>query len=191
MILTASISVEIFAFLLTRDHDTLRMMITMIAAMAHNNVIADESGIPWQGHLPRDVAYFRETTMGSTIIMGAGVYKEFEKPLSGRNNIVVTHATELREGFVAAHSIEEALDLTHDEDCYIIGGGSIYAQCMKFADRLLITNVHASFEGSVFFPKINVLQWKEANRICHAADSDNAYDLCFITYLRQNAKSDV
>ena len=43
-------------------------MISLIAAVASNRVIGARGALPW--HLPRDLAHFKRTTLGKTVIMG-------------------------------------------------------------------------------------------------------------------------
>jgi dihydrofolate reductase len=61
-------------------------------------------------HLPGDMKYFRETTMGKMLIMGRKTLESLPggKPLTGRKTIVLTHRADFAvEGAVIAHSIEE------------------------------------------------------------------------------------
>ena len=62
--------------------------ISLIAAVARNNVIGADQSIPWR--IPSDFAWFKETTMGKPMIMGRKQFETFPKPLAGRPHIVVT-----------------------------------------------------------------------------------------------------
>ncbi len=44
------------------------MMISMIAAMAHDRVIGLDNQMPW--HLPADLAHFKRVTLGKPVLMG-------------------------------------------------------------------------------------------------------------------------
>jgi len=57
------------------------------------------------------------------------------------------------------HSIEHALDTAeyyndNDLEVFVIGGGSVYKQFLKYCQRLYITRVYKDFEGDSFFPEI-------------------------------------
>lgn len=152
-------------------------MISMIVAMAKNRVIADDSGIPWQGDLPADVKHFRDTTEGATVLMGRKVYEEFNQPLENRRNLVLTHQmqSELRPGFEAIATIEAVLELAKTEPLYIIGGSSIYTQFLPFTDQLIISTLDAEFEGNVIFPEFNQADWHVHDERHVPADADNCY----------------
>ena len=69
-------------------------------------------------------------------------------------------------------------------DIMVIGGAEIYAQAMRFATRLEITQIHAAPPGDTRFPEIDPAIWREAARTAHPAgpNDDAAYDL--VTYRR-------
>ncbi|MFN9943923.1 MAG: dihydrofolate reductase, partial [bacterium] len=62
--------------------------------MATNRVIGDRGKIPW--HLPEDLRWFKELTMGGTLLMGRVTYDSIGKPLPGRVTIVMSR----RDGLV-------------------------------------------------------------------------------------------
>ena len=104
--------------------------------------------------------------------MGRKTYESFGKrPLPKRNNIVITRNMDyVANGCTVYHSLEEALSAVSDKNkVFIIGGGDIYRQAMKYADEILLTeiidknknlNLFPLFKGTVFFPEINENEWK-------------------------------
>jgi len=157
-------------------------MISMIAAVAENRVIGNKNTIPW--HLPADFKYFKETTLGKTIVMGQNTFKSIgEKPLPGRKHIILTLDQNYiaPENCVIAHSIDQVMELIKDElEVFICGGASVYQQFLPLSQKLYITEVHASPEGDTFFPEINVQEWKETSRINNKADDKNKFDYSFV-----------
>ena len=88
------------------------MKISIIVAASENNVIGRNNDLPW--HLPADMKYFKDTTMGHCVVMGR---KNFESippkysPLVGRTNIVITRQKDYKaDGAVVVNSIEEAIE---------------------------------------------------------------------------------
>jgi dihydrofolate reductase len=69
----------------------------------------------------------------------------------------------------------------------VIGGAEIYAQAMRFATRLEITQIHLAPEGDTHFPTIEPAVWREASRTAHPAgpNDDAPYD--FVSYLKMNS----
>ena len=64
------------------------MIISQIVAASLNNVIGKSNALPW--HMPTDMAYFKEKTLGHHIVMGRKNYEAEGKALPGRSNIVLT-----------------------------------------------------------------------------------------------------
>ncbi|AVK96794.1 dihydrofolate reductase [Lysinibacillus sphaericus] len=127
-------------------------MISLIVAHDHNHVIGYENGMPW--HLPGDLQYFKEKTMGKPMIMGRKTFESIGRPLPGRRNIVVTRDANYRaDGIETATSIEEALALAGDvPEIMIIGGEQIFRLSMELTDRIYITKINHAFKGDTFFP---------------------------------------
>ena len=162
------------------------MTISMIAAMANNRVIGRGNTIPW--YLPADTAYFRQTTLGHPVIMGSKTFASIGRPLSGRVNIVLSKNKDLRiPGCVITRSltiaIEEA-EKTGDGECFVIGGGAVYAEALPLAHRLYLTEIDAEIEGDTFFPEFDKDEWREVSRERHSADEQNVYAMDFVVYER-------
>lgn len=153
-------------------------MISMISALAENRVIGNKNTLPW--HLPADFKYFKEKTLGKTIILGLNTFKSIgEKPLPGRKHVILNKDTNysVPENCYLATSIEQSLEIakklameTGQEEIMICGGASVYAQFLPLAQKLYLTYIHASFEGDTFFPEINMNEWKEVSREDHEPD---------------------
>jgi len=153
------------------------MTIILLAAVGAHHVIGREGEMPW--HLPEDLAHFKATTMGHTLIMGRKTYDSIGRALPGRRTIVMTrqigwHAPSVE----VAHSLAEALALAGPTEVFIVGGGEVYQQAMPFADRLMLTEVEQSPEGDVVFPTIDPAHWRETVRQAHEGFS-------FVTYERK------
>src|SRR5665213_4637256 len=101
-------------------------MIRFIAALDSKNGLANDHGIPWQGRLPTDVAYFRIKTLYGNVMMGYGWYTEQKLPLPERRNLVATTKAEpLREGFELVQDAREFLKATN-EDIWVGGGAALF-----------------------------------------------------------------
>ena len=166
------------------------MTISIIAAASENNVIGKKNQLPW--HLPSDMKYFRDTTMGHCVIMGRKNYDstpEKFRPLPGRTNIIVTRQNKFSApGCMVVNSIEEALEEVkkkNETEAFIIGGGEIFRQSMHLADKIYLTKVHAEIEGDVYFPEINNEEWKVESAQRFKADEKNKYDYSFLILMRK------
>lgn len=137
-------------------------MLTLIAAVAKNNVIGKDGKTPWD--IPEEMALFKQETMGHPVIMGRKTYDSIGRPLPGRRMIVVSHTLRPMSSpeLVVCPSIPEALkELESAQPAFVIGGQQIYAQMMPFADELSISHLKEAYEGDSFFPPIELNTWKE------------------------------
>jgi dihydrofolate reductase len=61
-----------------------------IAAMSLNRVIGSGNRIPW--HLPEDFRWFKQQTMGGTLVMGRRTFESIGRPLPGRTTVVLSRS---------------------------------------------------------------------------------------------------
>lgn len=160
-------------------------MLSLIAAIAQNNVIGKDNKLVW--HMPADMRFFRNTTMGHTLIMGRKTFESFGKPLPGRKSIVITRQKDWQYiGVVVVHSLEDAIKIAPaDEEVFIIGGAEIYRQAMPNCRKMYLTIIHHDFEGDTHFPLIDFSQWNLTSDEKHLADEKNPYDYSFRVYERK------
>lgn len=171
------------------------MRLAMIVAQAENRVIGRDNKMPW--YLPEDLKYFKRTTMGKPIIMGRKTFESIGKPLPGRRNIVVTRDTDWHhEGVVVCATLDEALEqaeaqvlIDDGDEAVVIGGAEIYRQLLARADRLYLTQVHATVEGDACFPEFNADEWVERGRDDFEAVEPNPYPYSFIILDRRGAQA--
>ena len=157
------------------------MVISMIAAMDKNRLIGNGPDIPWQ--LPADRRHFRDMTIGKPVVMGRKTFETLKRPLGKRQNIILTRNTAYKtpEGCIVTHSVEEVLNICKDsEELMICGGAPIYEAFLAHADRLYLTQVHATFEGDVYFPAFDMEAWREVKRIDGESDEKNPYSYSFL-----------
>lgn len=144
--------------------------IALVVAAAENHVIGRDGGLPW--HLSDDLKYFKRVTMGRPLIMGRKTFDSIGRPLPGRLNIVVTRDPSYQpDGITVCHSLADALRAarqraTEDsvDEVMIIGGGQIYADSIDLADRVYLTEVHATVDGDTVFPEMPTDSWHEVSR---------------------------
>ena len=123
--------------------------------------VYDDWGIGCEGTQPvalsADRKFFRETTRGSAVILGRRTLEDFpgKKPLPGRVNIVLTHSSELPQGFVAAPDLARAAQAAEGKRTFVIGGGSVYAQMLPLCDKAWVTKVHTQVACDTFFPNLD------------------------------------
>jgi dihydrofolate reductase len=159
-------------------------MLSIIVAAARNNAIGNNNELLW--HMPADLKFFKETTLGHPVIMGRKTYESVGKPLPKRRNIVITRNADFSaEGVEVCHSLEEALGLLDEtEENFIVGGAEIYKMSLPYCDRIYFTRIEGDFEADTFFPSFDPEEWQLKREEKHAADDKNPYDYSFLTYER-------
>ncbi|NOU51506.1 type 3 dihydrofolate reductase [Pseudoalteromonas sp. JBTF-M23] len=158
------------------------MIISMIAAMAHNRVIGQDNQMPW--HLPADLQHFKRVTMKKPVVMGRKTFESIGRPLPGRRNIVITrNDTYQAQGIEVVNSPEAALALLSDvEEIMIIGGGHVYEQFLPMCERLYLTFIDLDVEGDTCFPDYTkVANWQVLEEQNCSADEKNLYNYKFVT----------
>jgi len=163
----------------------IRRNISIIVAIAQNNVIGKDNRLLW--HLSDDLKRFKKLTTGHTLIMGRNTFLSLPGgPLPNRRHIVITDRPgEKFEGCQSAYSIQEALELAGEkEECFVIGGGMVYAQFLPIAGKLYLTRVHRAFEGDTYFPEIDFSQWKAVASEKVEAGGKNEYAHTYTEYVR-------
>lgn len=153
--------------------------IALIAAMARNRTIGFNGGMPW--HLPEDLRYFKEKTMGRRMVMGSRTWASLPGLLPGREHVVVSsRQLELPAGVVLVDSLERALALPlrpsqsgaeqgAEPTVFVIGGGQIYQQALPVATDLYLTEIQADIEGDTQFPEWDRQAFRELSRQTHQA----------------------
>lgn len=167
--------------------------ISLIAAVAANNVIGADNDMPWR--LSTDLKRFKDVTMGKPIIMGRRTFESVGKALPGRLNIVITRNQELElEGAVLASSLEDAIIIGKVEafkggvdELMVTGGGQIYAEAMDEADRLYITHVDAKPSGDTYFPNIDAEEWTIVHEEAVPRGEKDSADTLYRIYERGSA----
>lgn len=164
-----------------------RPALTLIAAVDRRRAIGRGGELLWRER--EDQRHFRDTTMGSPVIMGRKTWDSLParfRPLPGRRNIVVTrnpawHA----DGAETAPSLEAALVLVADAGkAFVIGGGELYAAALPQADELLLTEIDTVFDGAdAWFPDFADAGFAEAAR--DERRTDDGTPFAFVTYQRR------
>lgn len=147
------------------------MKLIIIAAVSMNGIIGHQGSIPW--HIKEELQYFKATTIGAPIIMGRKTFESIKKPLKGRLNIVISrdhgYKTEFNEVKIV-NDLDSAIDLCEKENAekaFIIGGGEIYKNAIKYSDVLLLSVMKFEAEGDTYFPEINFADWEKVSEDDH------------------------
>ena len=148
--------------------------------------VYDDWGIGRAGTQPialsADRKFFRETTRGSTVIVGRKTAMDFpgQKPLPGRVNLLLSRSGAELPGFTLCRTPEEAAKLAKLSDrAFVIGGGSVYRQLLPLCDRAYVTKVHCTPASDTFFPNLDESpEWKQEAVLQSGEEDGIAYEMC-------------
>ncbi len=142
--------------------------LSLVVAMAENRAIGYQNRLPW--HIPEDLQRFKQLTMGHTIIMGRKTFESLPNgPLPHRTNVIITRSPRAISGCEVYGSLDEALWAHQgEEEVFVIGGASIYAQALPKAIRLYLTLVDDTpTRADSFFPEIDLSRWTPIKKEKH------------------------
>lgn len=142
--------------------------------------------------LPKDMKFFRETTMGHTVVMGGNTLRSFpnQKPLKNRVNIVLSRG-QVRDDCVIVRSYEELLKemkARENEELFVIGGGEIYKALLPYCHGAFVTKVDAVGGAEVYFPNLD----ENPDFVCvdeGEPTDDNGLTIRFTKYENKNVKT--
>ncbi len=143
-------------------------MIIGIVAISQNYAIGKDGKLPW--HYSADLKFFKRTTTGNAVVMGAATWASIGRPLPDRLNIVLSRTGNIERppGVVYLGSVDEARSLAayFDRDIFIIGGAKIFAAFADAIEKWIVTHVPDLVEDAdVFMPRDFLNDFDAVDRI--------------------------
>ena len=136
-------------------------MFSLIASIGKNRELGKSGKLLF--HIKEDMKFFKETTMGHKIVMGRKTWESLPGKLPGRTNIVISRNSV--EG--ADETISDLTSFIREnentsEDIFVIGGGMVYFEFLRYAKKLYLTEVDAGDkEADTFFPEFDKVEYKQ------------------------------
>ena len=160
-------------------------MISLIAAVGKNNELGLDNHLIF--NIPGDLKFFRNTTLGKTVIMGRKTYESIGKPLPKRINIVVSNSLKETDGVTIINSFEEVLEkyLNSEEEVFIIGGESLYNYFINYAQSIYLTKVYANAVADKYFPSFDESNYEQT---LLGENKENNLEYKHILYRRKNER---
>ena len=150
--------------------------------------------------IPEDMKYFREKTLGKTVVMGRKTFESLPNgALRDRENIVATRNKDFSAENTVTCCINNAITFNkqtfpkimvdnvaidvNDDDIFVIGGESIYRKTLPYCNRAYVTKIDAEFPADRFMENLDLLpEWVVEN--AEKMSTQSGIDIEFVVYIR-------
>ena len=162
--------------------------INIIVAICKNNGIGINNKLPW--YYSSDLKKFKTLTTGNkknAVIMGKNTYQSLNKKLLNRDNLILSTSliidkkndNNISKSF---NNLDNLLNFTKTknyENIWIIGGNQIYELFLKknIVDKIYLTYINKLHDCDIFFPKINLNNFKLIKNNIQYNDNEFLKDL--------------
>ena len=141
-----------------------------------------DNDLPW--NLKDDLAHFKKYTLNKIIIMGRKTFESIGRPLPNRINYVISRTVKEIDGADVFDNLETAMlaaekhnhEMGIVNEIVIIGGGYLFKETLPVMNKLVITKVDCNVLGDIYYPKVEMENWKLVNSESYTKNSDNDYD---------------
>ena len=166
------------------------MIISHLVALSNNFVIGVNNDLPWK--LKKDLQHFSAYTQNKAIVMGRKTYESIGRPLPNRKNIVISSSLEPQEDLEVVPNLNQAIEVASQwnkdnsagEEIVLIGGGYVFEESKNIVNKLVLTRVECEINGDVFYPQIDLSDWKEISQESFKRDNENEYDFRIETLVK-------
>ncbi|MFL2714194.1 MAG: dihydrofolate reductase [Gammaproteobacteria bacterium] len=166
------------------------MIISHLVALSNNFVIGVNNDLPWK--LKKDLQHFSAYTQNKAIVMGRKTYESIGRPLPNRKNIVISSSLESQESLEVVPNLNQAIEVASQwnkdnsagEEIVLIGGGYVFEESKNIVNKLVLTRVECEINGDIFYPQIDLSDWKEISQESFKRDSENEYDFRIETLVK-------
>lgn len=160
------------------------MELKMIAAVGKNNELGKDNNLIWP--IKEDLKFFKNVTIGHTVIMGANTFYSLPKVLPNRTNIVLSQEKiDVPEEVILYNDVNEFLEdyKNKDEIVFVIGGGTIYRLFIDKVNEIYLTEIDAECnDATVYFPNFNKNEFNKEELSSH---SENDLNYKHVLYRRK------
>ena len=133
------------------------------AILAHDAYwgIGKDGGLPWPKNVD-DLNWFKETTLGGTVVMGRNTWESLpKKPLPGRKNAIVSNTMKMQNDVEVIRSDiykSRLATMNYTDDVWIIGGSKLLEDSLDIIDELWLNDVGGVYDCDTFLPKQKITE---------------------------------
>ena len=157
-------------------------IISHLVAVSNDLVIGVDNDLPW--NLKDDLAHFKKYTLNKIIIMGRKTFESIGRPLPNRINYVISRTVKKIDGANVFDNLDDAMlaaerhnnKMGIDNEIVIIGGGYLFKETLPVMNKLVITKVDCNVLGDIYYPTVEMENWKLVNSESYKKNADNDFD---------------
>ena len=157
-------------------------IISHLVAVSNDLVIGVDNDLPW--NLKDDLAHFKKYTLNKIIIMGRKTFESIGRPLPNRINYVISRTIKEINGVHVFDNLDDAMlaaerhnnEIGIDNEIVIIGGGYLFKETLPVMNKLVITKVDCNVLGDIYYPTVEMKNWKLVNSESYKKNADNDFD---------------
>lgn len=130
-----------------------------IMAVDDNFGVGYKNDLPWPKN-KKDLIHFKDTTLGSVIVMGHNTWKSIgSKKLAGRINIVISNKEVSEADETYSGEIEDIIKKIKNkyinEHIFIIGGPKLIEECAEknILDYIILSHIAGKYKSDTFLNK--------------------------------------
>ena len=155
------------------------MKIKLIAAVDRNFAIGKNGSLLFK--IPEDLKLFQRLTTGHIVLMGRKTFESLGcKPLPDRVNIVISTTKKYDDGVITFERLTAAVEYSKhsfpDKDLYVVGGGRVYEESLKYADEVILTRYDRAYEDvDTYLPAVPETEFREEKTLLEGSFEDCKY----------------
>jgi dihydrofolate reductase len=165
-------------------------IISHLVAVSNDLVIGVDNDLPWK--LKDDLAHFKKYTLNKIIIMGRKTFESIGRPLPNRINYVISRTVKKIDGASVFDNLEDAMLAAEKHnskigivnEIVIIGGGYLFNETLPVMNKLVITKVDCNVLGDIYYPEVEMKEFKLVNSESYTKNPDNDYDFKIEEYIK-------
>lgn len=155
------------------------MKTILIAAVDQNLALGSSGNLLFK--IPEDLKLFKRLTIGHIVLMGRKTFESLGcKPLPDRVNIVISTTKKYDDGVITFERLTAAVEYSKhsfpDKDLYVVGGGRVYEESLKYADEVILTRYDRAYEDvDTYFPAVPETEFREEKTLLEGSFEDCKY----------------
>ena len=137
-------------------------MIKAILACDEKWGIGKNNNLPWP-YNANDLQWFKQQTMGGVVAMGKNTWDSLpQKPLPGRNNVVVTSSEDDKNGPYHFLKFDQAASHLKSmavlSDVWVIGGAQLLTSLLDIVGEIHLSRIEGDYSCDTFLPESLILE---------------------------------